>query len=146
MTNILLIFTDGSCSKTHCGIGIFFPNNEYKNVSQKFPLENPTNQRAELYAIYEALNIIKNDKYDKVIIYSDSVYSINSVTKWIINWKQNNWKTANKQDVKNKDIIIKIDELIKPNIEFKHIKEHTNLQDYFSLCNDKADKLAKCEK
>ena len=98
----LIIFTDGACTKNgkadaKAGMGIYFPNNELKNISEKFTQSPITNQRAELYAIYIALSkaVQEINKYNKIVFYSDSMYSIKSLTEWIKNWEKNGWKTAN---------------------------------------------------
>lgn len=38
-------------------------------------------------------------------IFSDSSYSINCVTVWFANWRKNNWVTAAKKPVENKDLV-----------------------------------------
>lgn len=145
----IIIFTDGSCTSStdKCGYGIHFPNKEYKDISKKFIILPKTNQRAELYAIYKAIKKISNiDKKIDIKIYSDSEYSIKSITIWIKKWKKNNWKTANNKDVVNQDIIKKIDKLINNHegkIEFTHVRSHTNKTDYESIHNSIADTLAK---
>lgn len=108
---ITLVFTDGSVlnnSKSALatgGVGIFFKKYDKRNLSEPFTFSPITNNRAELYAIIRAITIFlqsidyKKDKYKgikhKLIIYSDSEYSINSVSKWIYKWKQAGWKTSN---------------------------------------------------
>jgi ribonuclease HI len=151
IVDTIVVFTDGSYKKTKngilCGYGIYFPNEEIKNISKKFTKKPLTNQRAELYAIYKAIKkIIENIGFKKIEIYTDSEYSIKSLTEWIINWKKNNWKTSNNKEVLNQDIIKKIDKKIqkyKNKIFFFHVKAHTNKKDYQSICNDMADQLAK---
>ena len=111
------VYTDGSFSKSKSGIkagyGIHFPNGELKDVSRKFTHEPITNQRAELYAIYKAIKLVTtNYDFDKLNIYSDSKYSIDSLTVWIKNWKLNGWMTSNKKEVLNQDIIKKTDALL----------------------------------
>ena len=34
----------------------------------------------------------KIDNLDKIILYSDSMYTINCATKWAIEWEKNGWK------------------------------------------------------
>lgn len=147
---MLQIFTDGSC--THNGreyaiggIGVYFPNGEYPNISKQFSHPPISNQRAELYAIYKAVKkfIHEIDKYHEITIYTDSQYSINCLTKWCNKWDKNGWKTLNKP-VKNQDIIRPIIRMIKPysKIKFVHVGSHTNKKDYLSICNDVVDKLA----
>jgi ribonuclease HI len=145
------IFTDGSCIKSKyankCGIGVHYPNGEYADISRRFTHPPYTNQRAELYAIYKGIQQVnKNDKSIDIIVYSDSEYSIKSLTVWIKTWKKNGWKTANNKPVLNQDIIMKLDELIikhKGNVSFIHVRSHTGAKDYESAHNDIVDKLAK---
>ena len=145
------VYTDGSCMKsktsTKCGYGIYFPDKELPDVGKKFILEPLTNQRTELYAIYKAIKFVdKKYNFEELTIYSDSQYSINSITIWIKTWKVNGWMTANKKEVLNQDIIKKIDKLMMKHegkIFFIHVKAHTGRQDANSIANDMVDKLAK---
>ena len=85
MDKKVIVFTDGSyVRKTNkCGYGVLFPNNDFNNISRKFTHEPLTNQRAELYAIYKAiLTVNKNNSQLPIKIYSDSEYSIKSLTIW----------------------------------------------------------------
>lgn len=147
----IIIFTDGSCIKKRgkdplCGYGIYFPNKEINDVSKPFVIGEKTNQRAELYAIYKGIKLTKNNvSFDYINIYTDSEYSIKSLTEWIKNWKKNNWKNANNKDVANQDIIKKIDKYLqkyKGKIFFHHVRSHTGKTDYKSMGNTIADKLA----
>jgi len=149
---IIKIFTDGSFKKLTkntalCGYGVYFPNNEIKNIAKPFVKKPLTNQRAELYAIYKSLKQIKKKKikYDEIIIYTDSEYSIKSLTVWNTNWENNDWKNAQGKPVMNQDIIKPIIKFLKKNenkIKFKHVRSHTGKQDFESLGNEMADKLA----
>ena len=143
---ILKIYTDGACSNNgkktaKAGVGIHCKLFE---VSEKFPFNNHTNNRAELYAILYALNIIQKNKftkkYEEILIYTDSEYSIKSCTKWIHSWVKNNWK----KPVKNREFIEPIYSILKenPRIKLIHIKAHTGYQDEDSVGNDIADQLA----
>jgi ribonuclease HI len=143
-------YTDGSLRRTKqgiiCGYGIYFPNNELPNVSKKFTLEPITNNRAELYAIYQAIKRITNNlKFDIINIYTDSDYSQKSLNVWIKKWKTNNWMNSKGQPVENQDIIKKIDTLRNKYLDkiFIHwIRAHTNKNDIHSINNKKADELA----
>jgi ribonuclease HI len=103
-----------------------------------------------LLAIYVALNEFKNEEF--LEIYSDSMYCINSVTVWYKNWEKNGWKNAKNEDVKNKEIIQKILELIEErnnNCFFYYVKAHRrplkesdpDYENWYG--NDRADLLAK---
>lgn len=164
MEREIKVFTDGSYVKATqaCGYGVLFPNKEYENISKPFTIEPKTNQRAELYAIYSGIKTVYKDlkkrnetnetnKTNKVIItiYTDSEYSIKSLTVWIINWKKNNWKATTGKDVLNQDLIIKLDKLIEKFkskfglIKFIHVRSHTGRKDFESINNDLVDVLAK---
>ena len=147
----IIVFTDGACQKNgtkfaKAGIGIYYPYKNLPNKSEKFLIKPITNQRAELYAIQTALqDIISNLKFKNIILYTDSEYSINSLTNWIKNWEKNNWKTAKKQPVKNLDIIIPINNILKKypdKIIFHHVKSHSKKTDFNSVNNNHADYLA----
>jgi len=144
------VFTDGSCMKGRKvigGYGIHFPNKEHRDLSRPFLHPPVTNQRAELYAIYAAIAIIKKKIkiYDKITIFTDSEYSIKSLTIWMYQWMKNNWQTAGNQDVKNQDILKPLYSIIskqKSKIIFHHVRSHTGKQDRLSIGNSIADKLA----
>lgn len=144
------VFTDGSCMKkykTICGYGIYFPNKELPNISRTFKYPPLTNQRAELYAIYVAVVTIKKHipNFRTINIYTDSAYSINTLTDWMYKWVHNGWKTAGQQPVMNTDIIMKLYDVIskrRNKIKFTHVRSHTGKQDALSLGNEMADKLA----
>ena len=145
------VFTDGSSLDNAAivsfgGIGIHFPNGEFDDISEPFLLKPITNQRAELYAIYTALDkIVRQPEFTRITVYTDSEYSIKSLTVWINKWKQNDWKGSNNKPVKNRDIIEPIHELMEKNpnkIFFTHVRSHTGKKDFESIGNDKADKLA----
>lgn len=145
----IVVFTDGSCikgknKKPQCGYGIYFPNKELKHISRRFTREPLTNQRAELYAIYKAIKRIeKNLTFNQIHIYSDSEYSIKSLTEWIVNWKKNNWKGSTGKSVLNQDLIKKIDKKMhKHTIVMTHVRAHTGKTDKLSLANAEADRLA----
>jgi len=146
------IFTDGSYSKknkcVYAGYGVYFYNVDINDLSRKFTHKPLTNQRTELYAIYKGLKaVLRNYNFDKLTIYTDSMYSKNSLTVWINTWKNNNWKTSTNKPVKNKDLIVKIDKYLSMKkynhkIFIEHVRSHTNKTDYKSKGNERADMLA----
>ena len=102
-------------------------------------LKTCTNQAAELNAIYHALLYLKSiNLKGKILIRSDSEYSIKSLTVYLNNWKRNGYMTIKKEPIKNKDLIINISNLLDtPNVTFEHIISHEG--EYY---NEMADKLA----
>jgi|ETNmetMinimDraft_18_1059904.scaffolds.fasta_scaffold04298_2 ribonuclease HI len=136
LDNQQIIFTDGGCinngkKNARGGVGVYFFKSKTKNYSapQKPYVDTtngkkgkPSNQRGELEAIAYA---IKNSTSNNIVIYTDSNYSINCITKWIKNWKKKGWKNSKGQPVAHSDLIQEIDEYrnIKT-IQFKHINSH----------------------
>ncbi|OJD28694.1 ribonuclease h [Diplodia corticola] len=105
---MLRIYTDGSSlgngkKGSVAGVGVFFGPLDKRNVSEGLAGPRQTNQRAELTAIQRALDITPLQR--DVTIFSDSNYSINCVTVWFVNWRKNNWVTASKKPVENKDLV-----------------------------------------
>ena len=103
-----------------------------------------TNNRMELTATIKALEYLaeqekKQLSLKQIEIYTDSIYVKDGITVWINNWSKNNWKTADKKNVKNVDLWKRLDQLAKLNtIEWKWVKSHSN-----DSMNNLADKLAK---
>ena len=103
-----------------------------------------TNNRMELTATIKALEYcIDNEGVQKSLklirIFTDSIYVKDGITVWINKWEKNNWKTADKKNVKNVDLWKKLKELIKINkVDWYWIKGHSK-----DPMNDLADELAK---
>lgn len=139
----IIIYVDGSCTSDkkldlQAGIGIYFKDKEIR-VSEKLPGKEQTNNRAELYAVLRALELC-NDNVSTLEIRSDSEYVINIFERWIEGWKKRNWEKR-KGEIKNKDLIKKIDKLICDRVGkvfFIHVRAHQGEEG-----NETADKLAK---
>jgi len=103
-----------------------------------------TNNRMELTATIKALEYCAEKESEQptlkqIEIYTDSTYVKEGITVWINTWEKNNWKTADKKNVKNVDLWKKLKELVKSNqIEWNWIKSHSN-----NPMNDLVDELAK---
>ena len=149
----ITIYTDGSCinngqKNASAGIGVYFGENDPRNISEKFT-DEPTNQRAELYAVIKALDkVYDDDNYinnlTNITIYTDSDYTIKCITKWIHSWLNNNWINSHGEKVKNKKYIECLYKLTKTfkNVDFKHVRSHTGKLDKHSIGNQEADRLA----
>ncbi len=105
---MIKIYTDGSClgNPGNGGWAAIIIENE-KRIQIKGSKKDTTNNRMELLAPIEALKNIP--KGTKVQIFTDSKYVKSGITEWIHNWKKNDWKTTNKQPVKNKDLWNELD-------------------------------------
>lgn len=148
---LIIVYTDGSCvgngkSNASGGIGIHFPNGELADISKIYDSNYCTNQKTELYAILTALRYIRQrlgmSGY-KVLIKTDSEYSINCITKWVYGWVKNGWKTKNNTPVANREYIEPIYKYYETyDISFEHVEAHTGLDDEDSIANARADELA----
>ena len=137
MKNKITIYTDGACSgnpgKGGWGAVLIYRDKQ-KYLSGSAILT--TNNKMELTAAIEALKAVK--KSNDIELYTDSQYVKNGINLWIINWKKNGWKTANKKEVANKDLWIELDKYVTHhNITWFWVKGHSG-----NHYNEMADNLA----
>jgi ribonuclease HI len=147
------VFTDGSCvgngkSGAKAGWGAWFPENPAWSTSAKLDAAEPhTNQRAELSAIRGALDVLlsKGCTDEDIVIYTDSDYSINCLSKWITKWVARNWKTIDGKDVLHQDLIKDISTKLSKfkSHRFHHVRAHTGGEDDLSKNNDIVDRMAR---
>ena len=79
------------------------------------------------------------DRPSEITIVTDSVYVKDGVTKWIIGWKRNGWKTAAKKPVKNEDLWKRLDTVReKHQVVWEWVKGHAGHPE-----NELADELAR---
>ena len=139
------IYTDGSCAGNPGPGGwaaIIISENSKKELFGGEKLT--TNNRMELTAAIKALEYcVKQERgqlsLKQIKIYTDSNYVKDGITVWINNWEKNNWKTADKKNVKNIDLWKKLKELNKPSqVEWHWVKAHSE-----DPMNELADNLAK---
>lgn len=151
--NNLYVYTDGACihngtKNAKAGIGIFFNKDNPNNLSKQLDNFNGnlilTNNIAELSAIIEAINIIKNFNILNKIIVTDSEYAIKCATSYGQKLQKKNWKSSKDgKIIPNLDLIKKIFNLTNEfNIQYKHINAHTGKKDIHSIGNYYADLLA----
>ena len=135
---MIKIYTDGSCLSNPGNGGwaaIININGEIKKISGNE--KNTTNNRMELMAPINALKYINSE--DPIEIFTDSKYVKNGITEWINTWVLNNWKTSNKEDVKNKDLWIELYKLNQSlNVKWNWVKAHAG-----DTLNEEVDILAK---
>ena len=139
------IYTDGACVGNPGPGGwaaIILVENEKKELFGGEKLT--TNNRMELIAAIKGLEFCakedeKQPSLKLIKIFTDSTYVKEGITVWINSWEKNNWKTADKKNVKNIDLWKRLKELVKSNqVEWNWVKGHSE-----DPMNDLADKLAK---
>lgn len=147
----LVVFTDGACSangkkNARGGYSTVWP--DYPNMDGGWPLEGEkaTNNRAEFMGLIRAFEIadrIEPERKRKLEVYTDSMFLINCVTKWLTGWKRNGFKKADGKPVLNQDLLLLIDQLrMKRVVVLNHVRAHTGNTDWKSVYNAKADELA----
>jgi ribonuclease HI len=132
------IYTDGACSGNPGPGGwaaILYYNGHEKELSGG---EKPTtNNRMELKAAIEGLNALKAPR--SVVLYTDSRYVMDGLTKWLPRWKANGWKTANKKPVKNEDLWRILDDAAsRHKVDWRWVEGHSG-----DPGNERADVLAR---
>ncbi|KAM7395920.1 hypothetical protein PAMA_007272 [Pampus argenteus] len=81
MGDAVVVYTDGCCSANgkvgaRAGIGVYWGHNHPLNVAERLH-GRQTNQRAELQAACKALEQAKEKNIKKLVLYTDSKFTIN---------------------------------------------------------------------
>jgi len=137
LTKRVEIYTDGACrgNPGPGGWGVLLIAGKHRKTMHGGEPET-TNNRMELMAAIEALNVLKGPR--KVRLHTDSKYVMHGITEWMLNWKARGWKTSAKKPVKNQDLWMALDEAIaRHEIDWKWVKGHDG-----NPGNEEADELA----
>lgn len=135
----ITIYTDGACSGNPGPGGwgaVLFYGAHRKEISGGE--KHSTNNRMEIQAVIEALNLLKEPC--KAKIYSDSAYVVNCFQKgWIHGWLRNGWKNSKKEPVENQDLWKSLWDLMKRHqVEYIKVKGHSDNE-----WNNRCDELAR---
>lgn len=135
------VYTDGGCAPTNPGPGACAYVIVQDNVllrSEIFRSPASTNNIMEMTAMVKALETcVKKYKDDIIFIFTDSQYLQQGITKWMPIWKKNNWRKSDKKEVFNKDLWMKIDELVPQlNVNIQWVRGHSG-----NVWNEYVDKL-----
>ena len=103
------VYTDGSALQNgKAGIGVHFANKLYADLSEAFNKPPNTNQRAELWAVIRALQVIRENHVNnktKIIIHTDSRYVIGCARDWVIAWRTTDFRN---NTICNRDLIAQL--------------------------------------
>lgn len=137
----VILYTDGACSGNP-GPGGWGAILMFKEVKKEISggVKNTTNNIMEITAVIEGLKSL--NRPCEVEVYSDSAYVVNAFDKgWIYGWIKNNWKTSNKEPVKNKELWEELYDLTKVHtVKFIKVKGHSDNE-----FNNRCDYLAREE-
>lgn len=103
-----------------------------------------TNNRMEFLAVIKGLKTVKKKDNVEIIVYSDSMLLVDTMTKgWIERWRYNGWVKSDKEIAKNKDLLKQLYDLKQElNVKFKWVKAHAGLKEN-ERCDTLAQKAAK---
>lgn len=139
------IYADGSCLNNGypgaaAGVGVWISDDDPRNVSRAVH-GPPSNQRAELEALHDAL-VIALAHGGPTTIVMDSAYAIACVREWgPKNWRRNGWRTTKGEPVKHRDVIeacMAMLERAGTAVTLRRVKGHSG-----NKGNDAADRLAR---
>jgi len=151
IANTLVCFTDGSAlnngsPKAKASYAVVWPDLPHMNFAQTIPAPC-TNNRGEFSGAIKAMeqaNILDPERIKTLLIYTDSMLMINSLTKWIGKWKRNGWVKSDGNEVLNRDLLETLDKgMQERKVEFVHVKAHTKDDTFEAINNRLADSLAK---
>jgi ribonuclease HI len=98
-----------------------------------------TNNMGELTAVLDLLQQTA-DLDDDLLVYCDSTYAIDLITKWMAGWKRRGWQKADKKPIKNLEIVQALDVAMegrRDRVRFTWVKGHSGHE-----LNEAADRLA----
>lgn len=135
---MLKIWTDGSClGNPGPGGWAFIATNGTETAERSGGELNTTNNRMELTAVIRALSAARH--HSELELHTDSQYVKNGMQIWLPQWKNNNWKTAAKKPVKNKELWQQLDTLAhSKQIHWVWVRGHAG-----NPYNERCDELAR---
>jgi len=138
MSERVEIFSDGAC-KGNPGPGGWGALLRYGMHEKELwgGEADTTNNRMELMAVIRALEALKCPS--RVHITTDSQYLKQGITAWIARWKRNGWRTADRKEVKNRDLWERLDRAAaRHELAWHWVRGHAGYPE-----NERADRLAK---
>ncbi len=137
------VYTDGAYiqSDKKGGYSILIKKPGKPNKVYTYKTKKIKSNTIELQAVIKGVQHLKRQKEIRII--TDSQYVIKGISEWIINWRLNNWKTANGDKVKDKKrwkILWKL--LNNKYIELKWVKSHAENAEN-KLCDFHSRRMAK---
>ena len=134
----VVMYTDGACSGNPGpgGWGTVMLAGKHRKELSGGEAET-TNNRMEMMAVIKGAEALKRGC--SVDIYTDSTYVMKGVTEWLSGWKQNGWRTASRQPVKNMDLWQRLEKALdRHDVKWFWVRGHSGIPG-----NERADELAR---
>jgi ribonuclease HI len=133
----VVVFTDGACRGNPgpggWGIRVLYPDGRV--LEKGGGSANTTNNRMELRAAIEALNLVGGE--GRAVVMTDSEYVRLGITRWVEGWKARGWKTVKGGEVRNRDLWEALSGLMGPHVEWRWVEGHAGDPD-----NERCDRIA----
>ncbi|GIX48000.1 MAG: hypothetical protein KatS3mg131_2211 [Candidatus Tectimicrobiota bacterium] len=121
---IPVVYTDGAClgnpGPGGWGVRILYPDGricEWGGAAAA-----TTNNRMELQAAIEALRRL--GEVPQAVIYTDSRYLLDGLTRWLPQWQRRGWKTKVGTPVKNRELWQALAQLNRPGFSWRYVPGH----------------------
>jgi ribonuclease HI len=144
----IIIFTDGS-SRGNPGPGGWAAIAAYPKANGEMRVDelggseaHTTNNKMEMTAAIKALRNFDNfypaGEEKEFVVYTDSSYLINGITKWVHCWQRNGWMTTAKEPVLNDELWQElVDAVSGKKISWRQVKGHAD-----TAGNNRCDEIA----
>lgn len=150
---VVYVYTDGSSLNNPGGPGGWCAVLRYcdpdtneqsqKVISGRVVGDEVTNNRMEILAAVEGLKAVKSNRIP-VVVFTDSIYLRDSISKWIYKWRKNGWRTSDGKPVKNADLFRSLMSVMGARkIQFKHIPGHIARYEWNNLADRTAGNAAR---
>ena len=133
-TREVIAYTDGSAIGNGSvnatgGIGVFFGDNDPRNICKSVLVPRVTNNICELFAVIQAIEKIIDTESTtiglRIVIFTDSEYIVKSVLQYSKAWEKNGYKNKRGQPIKNMVLMKRVIELYKKyNVKLHHCMAH----------------------
>lgn len=151
--NTLIVFTDGSAlangkKNAIASYATVWPFHAELDFGSRLPkTEVQTNNRGEYRALihaYMQADVLDPNRSKTLIVYTDSMLLINSLTVWLHGWKRNDWRKSDGDIIANVDLVRELDKCMRERkTVLRHVRAHTGKNTWEAIYNDKVDKLAR---
>ncbi len=147
----ILVYTDGSCHDNPGPGGYAAVMRRMDGTTQlkkRKPIvgysaeETATNVKMEMMAVIAALEALKPDESQPIVICCDNDMIPKAMKEWLGNWIANDWRKPNKEPVKNRDLWERLIAAAKgKDVHWQWVRGHAG-----NPYNEEVDRLAKTQK